>query len=240
MSRDDTLVADAIRAAAAQVRAPERLRIEIAAQRARRTRHRRTTGALVATLATALAAVLALAHPADDPGPPSIADAAAIALRAPTLPAPARDARAPELLQASAGGVRFPNYAYGRLDWRADGLGRVRRGGRDVVVVSYARGAGAGGARVGYAIVAGPALRLTAGGSRVVRHGVRFAVLRDAGATIVTWRRSGRTCVLASRDATAAMLLRLAAWRAEDGSHGPYSAPAAATRPRGRKKPRIA
>lgn len=220
MSHDDTLAAGAIRAAAAQVRAPERLRIEIAAQRARRTRHRRTTGALVATLATALAAVLALAHPAGEPGHPSIADAAAIALRAPTLPAPARDARAPELLQASAGGVRFPNYAYGRLDWRADGLGRVRRGGRVVVVVSYARGAG--GARAGYAIVAGPALRLTAGGSRVVRHGVQFAVLRDAGATIVTWRRSGRTCVLASRDATAAMLLRLAAWRAQEGSHGPY------------------
>ncbi len=220
MSHDDTLVADAIRVAAAQVRAPERLRLQLAAQqRARRTRQRRTAGALAATLATALAAVLALAHPAGGPGPPSIADAAAIALRAPTLPAPARDARVPELLRASAGGVRFPDYAYGRLGWRADGLGRVHRGGREVVVVSYARGAGA---RAGYAIVAGPALRVAAGAPRVVRHGVQFAVLRDAGATIVTWRRSGRTCVLASRDAPAATLLRLAAWRAEDASHGPY------------------
>jgi hypothetical protein len=220
MSHDDTFVADAIRAAAAQVRAPERLRVQLAAQRARRTRHRRTAGALVATLATALAAVLALAHPAGEPGPPSIADAAAIALRAPTLPAPARDARAPELLRASAGGVRFPDYAYGRLGWRADGLRRARRGGRDVIVVSYARGAG--GPRAGYAIVAGPALGLTAGAPRIVRRGVQFAVLRDAGATIVTWRRSGHTCVLASRDAPAGMLLRLAAWRADDGSHGPY------------------
>ena len=220
MSHDDTVVASAIRAAAAEVHAPDRLRLELAAQRARRTRQRRNAGALVATLATALAAVLALAHPAGDPAPPSIADTAAIALRAPALPAPARDARVPELLHASAGGVRFPDYAYGRLGWRADGLRRARRGGREVVVVSYARATG--GARAGYAIVAGPALRLAAGAPRILRHGVQFAVLRHAGATIVTWRRSGHTCVLVSRDASAEVLLRMAAWRAQDGSQGPY------------------
>jgi hypothetical protein len=67
-----------------------------------------------------------------------------------------------------------------------------------------------------------PGLRLAAGATTVVRHGVRFAVLRDAGATIVTWRRGGRTCVLASRDASAAALLRIAAWRPDGGQQGPY------------------
>lgn len=132
-------------------------------------------------------------------------------------PAPARGARAPALLRASADGVRFPNYAHGGLGWRAGGQRHARRGGRELVVVSY-RHSRYGHA--GYAIVGRPALRLAAGAPTVVRNGVRFAVLRDAGKTIVTWRRSGRTCVLASRDASVEALPRIAAWRPH-GLQGP-------------------
>jgi hypothetical protein len=184
-------------------------------------RRRRVGVAVAACLPIALAAVLSFAHPASNPVAPSIADAAAVALRAPALPAPPRDAREPALLRFSSGGVPFPDYAYGGLGWRADGQRRARRGGRDVAIVSYARG----GRRVGYAIVGGPALRRTGGAARVVRAGTRFDVLRHDGATIVTWRRGGQTCVLASREAAAKDLLRLAAWRGEGGRRpggGPY------------------
>jgi hypothetical protein len=216
---DDAGVAATIRAAAAAVQAPERLRRELAGQRTRRTGRRRTTAAFAAAVATAFAAVLAFAHPVGDPGPPSIVETATLALREPALPAPARDARAPALLRASADGVRFPNYAYGGLGWRAEGQRHTRRGGRELVVVSYAHGRDW---HAGYAIVGRPALPLAAAAPTVVRNGVRFAVLREGGATIVTWRLGGRTCVLASRDASAEALLRIAAWRPDGGLQGPY------------------
>jgi hypothetical protein len=216
---DDARVAAMIHAAAAAVRAPDRLRRELAAQRPRRVGRRRSAGAFAAAVATTFAAVLAFAHPAGDRGPLSIVETASVALREPVAPAPARDARAPALLRASADGVRFPNYAYGGLGWRPEGQRHTRRGGRELVVVSYTHGRDA---HAGYAIVGRPALRLAAGAATVVRNGVRFAVLRDAGATIVTWRRDGRTCVLASRDASAEALLRIAAWRPDDGLQGPY------------------
>jgi hypothetical protein len=216
---DDARVADTIRVAAAAVRAPDRLRRELAGQRTRRTGRRRTTEALAAAVVTALAAVLAFAPATGDPGPPSIVETARLALREPALPAPARDPRVPALLRASADGVRFPNYAHGGLGWRAEGQRHARRGGRELVVVSY------GSSRHGhasYAIVGRPALRLAPGAPTVVRNGVRFAVLHDAGKTIVTWRRSGRTCVLVSRDAPAEALLRIAAWHPDGGLQGPY------------------
>jgi hypothetical protein len=221
VSGEDARVADAIRSAAGAVHAPQRLRREIAAQRARRAVRRRAAGALAATAATTLATLLALSQPEDggDRRPPTIAEAAVVALREPALPAPPRDARAPAFLRASSGSVAFPDYAGGGLRWRADGLLRTHRGGREIVVVTYAR---PGDGRAGYAIVGGPPLRLTGRASSVVRHGTRFSVVRGAQATIVTWRRGGRTCVLASRQASADALLRMAAWQPVGGAPGRY------------------
>lgn len=222
MSSDDARIAAAIRATAGAVRAPEQLREELAAQRVRRTARRRIAGALAATVATALAAVLALSQAGGEPGSaaaPTIAEAAVVALRQPALPAPARDAKAPSFLQASSGGVAFPDYGQGGLRWRPDGLLRARRGGRDIVVVSYTRGAGV---RAGYAIVGGPALRQAQSAAPVVRGDTRFAVQRTAGITIVSWRRGGRTCVLASREASAQALLSMAAWRPAPASRARY------------------
>jgi hypothetical protein len=54
---------------------------------------------------------------------------------------------------------------------------------------------------VHYAIVDGAPLPMPAG--RVIRLGDhRYTVLRHDGATIITWRADGHTCVLASRQAS--------------------------------------
>ncbi|HEY3186282.1 MAG TPA: hypothetical protein VGJ70_02325, partial [Solirubrobacteraceae bacterium] len=50
------------------------------------------------------------------------------------------------------------------------------------------------------------------GARRVRRGALPLAVLQHRGATVVTWRRDGHTCVLASREAGVARLVRLAAW----------------------------
>ena len=50
------------------------------------------------------------------------------------------------------------------------------------------------------------------GARRVRRGALPLAVLRHGGAAVVTWRRDGHTCVLASRQASAERLVRLAAW----------------------------
>ena len=72
--------------------------------------------------------------------------------------------------------------------------------------VVYANDAGR---RVGYAIASGDALPVS--GGRTVG---RFRVLRVGGADVVTWKRDGRTCILASRDIGPDVMLRLAAQEA--------------------------
>jgi hypothetical protein len=92
--------------------------------------------------------------------------------------------------------------------------------GRRTMTVAYA---GAGGARVGYTILSTPPIAVPGSAQRVVRGGTRLAVWRSRGATVVTWRRAGHTCVLASRSLEASRLLELAAWTgggAVAGYHG--------------------
>ena len=219
MTHDEpTGVADAIRATAADVHAPRRLHEAIDAQRPRRSARAPRVAAGVAACAAVAGALIVLAGGSSDRPPPTIADAAAVALLEPALPPPARDSGAPSYLRASAGGVRFPDYASGGLGWRADGLRRERRAGRDSSSCPRAPA----GARAGYAIVAGAPLAVAAGARTVVRDRVRFAVLQSGGTTIVTWRRRGRTCVLASREASARALLAMAAWHPDEGSQERY------------------
>ena len=207
---DERGVARAIHAASGAVDAPVSLREALDAQRTRRAARGRRASLLGASVTAvgAIAMVVLLLHPGAAQRPPSVADAAAVALLTPTLPAPAPDRHAPLLLRASAGGVRFPDYANGGLAWQPVGVRRARRGGQGLVVVSYRRSS----VRVGYAIVEGPALPISRGGRSVAYDGVRFAVIHRAGATIVTWRRGGHTCVLASRDATEQAMLEMASW----------------------------
>ncbi|MDX6689791.1 MAG: hypothetical protein QOG15_1248, partial [Solirubrobacteraceae bacterium] len=86
-----------------------------------------------------------------------------------------------------------------------------RARGREIVTVAYA---GRRGTRIGYAIVAAPVVGVPDTARMATYRGTRFALLREGGANVVTWRRAGRTCVLASRSASHGWLMRVASWGA--------------------------
>lgn len=211
-------IAERIRAAAGTVAAPDELRRRIEAQRrsaspSSRRRARRAPRVAAAALAIALVLAVAIVVSGRDAGPrpPSLADAAAVALRPPTAAPPPAGQHGSTLRAPTVDGVTFPNFAYGALDLRAVGVRRDRSRGREVVVVSYGDD---DGARIGYAIVAAPAIDVPGNARPITYRGMRFALLRAEGAAVVTWRRAGRTCILASRTVSHQRLLRVAAWSA--------------------------
>lgn len=192
--------------------APPALRRSLAdiGQKAHRPRARRQVGLGVAVAAGALALVLALALPSGTPGGPSVSQAAALALRGPSGPAPAPDPAAPRArLGADVQDVYFPNWGRS-FGWRAVGQRSDRLDGHRALTVYYAA---ADGRRVAYTIVAAPALR-TPAGAATRRGDYTLVTLTMGRRTIVTWRRDGRTCVLSASSTPAAVLRRLAAWRA--------------------------
>lgn len=212
---DEDAIAARIRAAAATVEAPEDLRRRIASRR-RATAPRRWSGVwrtlgIAGALAVAAIAIALVAGARDtEPGAPSFADATAVALRAPASPLSSGGPSGAAPRMPAVDSLTFPSYAYSALDLRATGVRRARSRGREVVAVSYA----GDGTRIGYAIVASPAIEVPGGARFVTRGGTRYALLRAGGAAIVTWRRAGRTCILASRTAAHERLLRVASWRA--------------------------
>ena len=204
MSEPDD-IAVRIRAAAASVQAPPSLRAALAVgpQRAARRRPAPRLIALGGAALALVAVVLALAPGGHDPAA-TVASAASAALRPPTQPAPRG---ADGALSVSAAGVRFPDYGAG-AHWRPVGTRTDRLGGRTTVSVAYR---GAAGAQAGYAIVDGAPLPVPAGARRIVYEGVSIAVIERDGLRIVTWRRGGRTCVVAARATSLDRLLDLAA-----------------------------
>jgi hypothetical protein len=133
--------------------------------------------AAIATAVVVLAAVL-LSGNTQRAGTPTVLQTSRVALAAATLPAPGEDPRRPSRLALAVDGVSFP-YWGGRTGWETAGVRVDSLAGRRVTTVFYA---GAhGGARIGYAIVAGPALPVPAGGRTVWRGGVRFTVLSAGG-----------------------------------------------------------
>ncbi len=137
---------------------------------------------------------------------PSVADAARFALAPPAGPPPAAVAGT-QRLAASVQELPFPDLSRA-FGWRAVGVRRGRLGGRDATTVYYARGAH----RVGYVIVAGPALPLPGSATSTTLSGVRFQGLSVGGRPMITWRRHGHTCVMIG-DVSRAQLLTLASWR---------------------------
>jgi hypothetical protein len=114
-------------------------------------------------------------------------------------------ASAPKTLVAAGTNIAFPDWA--ARGWPSAGLRRDRLGGRMVTTEfyrSYASGT------VGYAIVSGSPLRFGEGGRTVVRSHGEYRLMRSGGARVVAWVQEGHTCVLASRTASPATLLRLA------------------------------
>jgi hypothetical protein len=190
------------------VQAPASLRAALPEQlppadRSRSRRSRRRFGHLV-PVGVALAAALVIVLVTDGSATgPSLQQTVRLTLAAATYPAPGE--RTASALDHTAAGIAFP-YWQQSVGWRAVGARADRIGGREIVTVFYGR---PGGHRVGYAIVGGPALPVS-GGRTVTRGGVPYYFLRQGSARLVTWLRSGHTCVIAGRRVTEATLLALA------------------------------
>src|ERR671930_1411384 len=174
---------------------PASLRAAVEADRrsrnsSRGVRRRLLPRLVLAGAAAVVATVVAAVVLSGGPGGPTVADAARLAVQAPTAPAPRPDGTSGTKLAIAVEGVAFPDFAraYG---WRALGVRRDRVDGRDATVVFY----GKGGRRLGYVIVAGAGLpRPSAAQATVIRR-VEYQTLRLNGRLAVTWRRGGHTCV---------------------------------------------
>jgi hypothetical protein len=205
----------AIRAAVADVRAPAALRARVEAEHAARRRPGRRrfpalgpAGAAV-SFACASVLILALGLIGGDQRTEgaTLSHAAAVALRSTAGPAPAEDESNHVLIDAGIDGLRFP-YWDDKFGLQATAVRVDPVSERGAMTIEY-RGTGQ---RIGYTIVAGPPLKLPRDARMIRRGSLSLAVVRQNGAVVVTWRRAGHTCVLASRDAGAARLVKLAAW----------------------------
>jgi hypothetical protein len=193
--------------------APDSLRLAVAetvagAERARPRARLRLGGALAVSgaVAAVLLVVLAIGGGDSGPAPPGVRAVAPLALRAATAPAPAARSGG-ELLRAQAGPIAFPTWT--RVGWHAVGARTDTVGGHDVQTVFYADAAGR---RIGYAIADAPLS--VSGGQLVTRRGARLRVLDRGATSIVTWRRDGRTCILAGHGVPVGRLLTLASYAA--------------------------
>ncbi len=140
---------------------------------------------------------------------PTVLQASGVGLRPITGAAPTESAHDPHLLAASAVGIAYP-YWGGTLGWKAVGARTDTVGGRAVTTVFYAN---SHSQRIGYSIVAGPALAVPADSTSVKHHDMSFHVISHANPTIVTWREAGHTCILTARGVNPGKLIRLATWQ---------------------------
>lgn len=166
----------------------------------------RASIALVALAAMLVAVVSIALHGGASP---TVDRTARLALAAATGPPPAVDPSDPGLLSLRASGAsRIPFPSYNRLGrWRASGVRHDTLDGRRVTTVFYA----VGSARAGYSIVSGGALPVPRGSHLRGPHGVLYVLASSDGARLITWRRDGHTCVIASRSLGRGKLLALAA-----------------------------
>ena len=187
--------------------APDSLRMRVeqevrTATRSRRPRFRLTWVLPAATTAAAAVVIVLLAGSGGSSGA-GLSQTAHLALAAAVDPAPS-EARNDTLAETAAG-IPFP-YWQRSVGWRAVGARVDRVLDHSVVTVFYA---GPKRSRVGYAIVGGAPLPVS-GGRTTTKDGVSFTFLHEGPAHVVTWLRSGHTCVIAGRDVSNQTLLRLA------------------------------
>jgi hypothetical protein len=201
-----------LRAASADVRAPQALRTRI--ERGRPSKQARARRSLTygASLAGAMAAVvlaLVLLLPGGSPGAPSVSLAAALGSRAASAPAPVADTLNPTVkLSRDIEDVYFPNWS-GSFGWRATGQREDTIRGRRAITVYYEWH----DKRLAYTIVAAPALSQPR--ARVAtQNGTVLRTFTLHGRLVVTWRRTSHTCVLSGSGIDAGTLQRLASWKA--------------------------
>ena len=175
-------------------------------------------------IAAAIAAVVILVSGGTTA--PTVPVATQFALASATLPAPPVDPHQAKNLALSAAGIPFP--AWGpQAGWTANGARTDTVDGRKITTVFYT---GRNGARIGYAITNGAPLT-GVHGKTVSQDGVRFTLQHSDGASLISWVRSGHTCVIAGRSVSDAALLHLAmadesqetmSSQADVVSHGAY------------------
>ena len=181
-------------------------------QRVHARRRAILAGVLAGAAALALVLVLALGSSTSGgpTAPPTVVQAAALGLRPATLAAPEENPHARGQLAIANAGIAYPYWGQ-RFGWQSAGVRTDRLGGRTVTTVFYTS---PHGRRIGYAIVAGPALAQPNGAHIAVWRGTRFYVLHPRGATMVTWRRADHTCILIATGVSVKTLLTLANWQA--------------------------
>ena len=192
--------------------APAALRARIEAERpTTATRRRRSVlygGALAGALAVLVLALVLLVG-SGGAGAPSVSEAAALAARGVAASAPAPDPNAPVVqLDRNIEDVYFPNWAT-RFGWTPVGQRVDYVAGRRAVTVFY----DSQGKQIAYTIVAAPALGQPAA-TVTERSGTSLRTFTVNGRPVVTWRRSGHTCVLSGDGVPVAVLQTLAAWKA--------------------------
>jgi hypothetical protein len=154
-------------------------------------------------LAAAVAAVVILVSGGGTA--PTVPVAARFALASATLPAPAVDPAQAKNLTLTAAGIPFP--AWGpQAGWTANGARADSVDGRKITTVFYM---GRTGGRIGYAITNGAPLT-GVHGQTVTRGGVTFTLQQSGPARLISWVRSGHTCVIAGRSVSYAALIHLA------------------------------
>ncbi len=154
-------------------------------------------------IAAAVAAVVILVSGGG--ATPTVPVAARLALASATLPAPPVNPNEAQNLTLSAAGIPFP--AWGpQKGWTANGARTDTVDGRKITTVFYLDRTGS---RIGYAITDGAPLS-GVHGETVTRYGVRFTLQQSGPARVITWVRSGHTCVIAGRSVSYRALLALA------------------------------
>lgn len=200
-------VVELLRAAAAGERAPDALHARVAALRrqapagAQRRLPPRPTLVLTRVampVAAAVAAVIVLAL-GGGAGAPSIAQAAALGVRPPSMAAPTPDPSAPaKLLSAKVGNLQFPNW---QADggWHSVGQRHDHVGNRAVTTVYYS----AGTTEIAYSIVSQPTLP-------GLKHANPYETIWRQGRVTVVWEEDGHTCLLSGTGISPARLWQLA------------------------------
>ena len=120
-------------------------------------------------------------------------------------------------LNDDVGEVYFPDWS--RRGWRPVGQRVDRLGDRRAVTVYYRRGS----TRIAYTILAAPALDRPATPKRWL-HGVELESFISGDRMIVTWQRTGHTCVLSGAGVRAGTLAQLALSTVLGGT-SPFNAP---------------
>jgi hypothetical protein len=179
----------------------------------RRRQAPRWRRALVLPGATALAAVVAaiVVLVGGGASAPTVPQAARLALASATLPAPAVDPDQSKNLSLEVAGIPVPAWGH-KAGWVASGARTDTVNGRRIATVFYDA---PNGKRIGYAISTGAPLS-GVHGQTISRDGVRFTLQQVGSARLISWVRSGHTCVIAGRSVSDRTLLRLASAEAAE------------------------